>query len=168
MSTKKKVIYLSNKLIINEMKTLIEVFSDLTPEMKKNSEMFFDDFQKTLDNTLRKKYKFIEKVELKPELRELPISEQFYYLLMINIFVNVENLPNMNYVQSFIKYFHETNKWVSSFSNLTYYYKDEDYKEKGKELTTKVLKTINNTKSFLIQKYNLDKEDYDEIYNFFY
>ena len=168
MSTKKKVIYLSNKLIINEMKTLIEVFSDLTPEMKKNNEMFFDDFQKTLDSTLRKKYKFIEKVELKPDLRELSISQKFYYLLTIKIFVNVENLPDINYVQSFIKYFHETNKWASSFSDLTYYYKDEDYKEKGKELTTKVLKTINNTKSFLIQKYNLNKEDYDEMYNFFY
>lgn len=165
-----KKILISDKYVISELKKLNESFTNITEETKKKYEDFIFKFEIDLNNILKRKFKFIDHIEFKTKLNNFSVFEEtrYYYLIDINVFINIDQLPNYDKLHSFIQHFHKKEKWNASLSNIKNFYMEDDFKQIGDDLTKKIQSLINISAEYFTQFKSFDLNDFDFLFEFYY
>jgi len=165
-----KKILISDKYVISELKKLNEAFSEVTEETKEKYENFISEFEINLENILRRKFKIIDHIEFETELREFDVMGQnrYYYLIRINMFINVDQLPNYDELHTFIQIYHKEKKWSDAFSSMEYFYSEDESKQIGLDLTKKIENLINISVEYFANIKSIDVNNFGFTFRFYY
>lgn len=159
MNELKKII-LSNKQIVNEFKKLNESSDSRWGYIEKLGHV--------LKKSLPKSFPFIKEVSLEPKETVYGDGGKTFFIITTNIGVNVDNLPDYEYLAGFVKYYNENQEYYKvRFGNLKYYY-EETHRDIGEKLTELVIQDIVMYKNNLFHLFDVDESDfYINIYFIF-